>query len=289
MPVLADFSRLPTQRKVLVFVVIGGLLGALYFQFGYKPLKEQVDEADVQHNANVVKNKQLDKDKDDFKALKLRMCSLNRIIDENQTALPTEAELPAFFETLNRKVLESGVEVRRWEQRSEEKIDAFIKVPVTIELTGNFMQVKKFFASLVEKKRKPGVSPPPSATDGGCVGGAPIEEHERIVSIENLSLTNPTVVNHEIVLTAKFTAATYRAEDKNAAAAAPVRKSAAPAPGPAPAPAGAQPPANPATPASANARTEGAMEKDSDRTRKAPDTQEAQPTPAGSAKLKGGL
>ena len=290
MPVLADFSRMPNQRKVLVFVVLGGLLGLLYFQFGYKPLQEQVDEADAQHAAKVAKNNQLDKDKDEFKKLKLRMCSLNRIIDENQTALPTEAELPAFFETLNRKVLESGVEVRRWEQRPEEKIDAFIKVPVSIELTGTFMQVKKFFASLVEKKRKPGVTPPATTADGGCNSGAPIEEHERIVSIENLSLLSPTVVNHEIVLTATFTAATYRAEDKNATPGAPtVRKSVAPA-----APAGgsggaAQPPPNPATPAGAKARTEGAMEKDSDRTRKAPDTQEAQPTPAGSAKLKGGL
>ena len=288
MAALADFSRMPPKNKVAVFVVIGALLGLLYFQFGYKPLKEQVDEIDAQHAQKVAKNNQLDRDKDDYKKLKLQMCSLNRIIDENQTALPTEAELPAFFETLNRKVLESGVEVRNWQQRSEEKIDAFIKVPVSIEMTGTYMQIKKFFASLIEKKRKAGLAPPPTVTDaGGCGNSAPIEEHERIVSIENLSLTSPTIINHEIVLTAKFTAATYRAEDKNAGAAAPVRKqSSAPAPAGG---AGSAAPPNPATPAGAKARADGAMEKDDNRTRKAPDTQEAQPTPAGSAKLKGGL
>ena len=35
-------------------------------------------------------------------------------IEKNQTALPTEAEVPAFFETLQRKVAESGVEIRKW-------------------------------------------------------------------------------------------------------------------------------------------------------------------------------
>jgi Tfp pilus assembly protein PilO len=288
MAVMADFGRMPAQRKAVVFVIIGGLLGALYFQFGYKPLKEQIEEADNQHAAKQLKNNQLDKDKDDFKALNLRMCTLKRIIDENQTALPTEAELPAFFETLNRKVLESGVEVRRWEQRPEVKVDSFIKVPVDIELTGTYMQIKKFFASLIEKKRKPGVTPPPTVTDTGCGNSAPIEEKERIVSIESLRLQSPTVVNHEIVLTARFTAATYREEDKNAAAPTVHKASSAPA---TPAPAGAATPApqpNAATPAGAKARANGAMQKDEDRTRNAPNTQEAQPS-AGSAKLKGGL
>jgi len=283
MAAMADFARLPTQRKVLVFVVIGGLLGALYFQFGLKPLNDDLDQADGEHQAKIQQNNQLDHDKEDFKALNLRICTLKRVIDENQTALPTEAELPAFFETLNRKVLESGVEVRRWEQKPEEKVEVFFKVPVQIELTGTYMQIKKFFASLIEKKKKPGAAPPPPTTDTGCGNAAPIEEHERIVSIENLQLTSPTVINHEIVLTARFTAATYRAEDKNVTPGAPtVRK-------PAAAPAAPQPPPNPATPAGAKARTDSAMQKDDDRTRKAPGTQEAQPNAAGSAKLKGGL
>jgi Tfp pilus assembly protein PilO len=290
MAVMADFARLPTSRKVLVFVVIGGLLGAVYWQFAYKPLKEDVEEADAAHLAKQAKNNQLDHDKEDFKALNQRRCQLKRIIDENETALPTEAELPAFFETLNRKVLESGVEVRSWAQRPEEKIEAFIKVPVSIELTGSYMQIKKFFASLIEKRKKSSVTPAPVVTDTGCGNSAPLEEHERIVSIENLKLTAPTVVNHEIVLTANFIATTYREEDKNAASGAPVvRKPVLTAP-PAPAGSGSAAPLPPAaTPAGAKARADGAMQKDDDRTRKAPNTQEVQPTPEGSAKLKGGL
>ncbi|MGE5182878.1 MAG: type 4a pilus biogenesis protein PilO [Acidobacteriota bacterium] len=278
MAALADFARMPTQRKVLVFVVIGLALGGLYYQFSFKGLKADIDEAEAQHGAKVALNKKLDSDKEDFKVLKLRNCQLKRIIDENQTALPTEAELPAFFETLNRKVLESGVEVRKWQQEKEEPVESFIKVPVQIELTGSYMQIKKFFASLIEKRKKSGNATQATATDTGCNSG-PIEEHDRIVSIENLNLTNPTVVNHEIVLTAKFTAATYRKEeapDQTTPGAPPQVKKAPP-----PAAGAPMPPA--ATPQGAKVRTEKAMDKDDSRTKNAPGVQD------GSAKLKGGI
>ncbi len=276
MPMMADFARLPTQRKVLAFVIAGALIGALYWQFAFKPLKADVEEAENQKAARVAMNAKLDQDKKDFTALKLKMCQLKRIIDENQTALPTEAELPAFFETLNRKVLESGVEVHRWNEQKEEPIETFIKVPVQIELTGSYMQIKRFFASLIEKKRKSNAVVVPPPTDTGCANAGPIEEHDRIVSIENLKLSNPTVVNHEIVLTATFTAATYRKEDApppdaNGAPPAPaVKKPAAPASAP-------LPPAD--TPAGAKARVEKAMDKE----------EQKKPNLDGTTKLKGGM
>jgi type IV pilus assembly protein PilO len=271
MPIMADFARLPTQRKVLAFVIAGALIGALYWQFLFKPLKSDIEEAENQKEARVAQNQKLEQDKKDFTALKLNYCQLKRIIDENQSALPTEAELPAFFETLNRKVLESGVEVHRWNEQKEEPVETFIKVPVQIELTGSYMQIKRFFASLIEKKRKPGAVVAPAPGDTGCGNSGPVEDRERIVSIENLKLSNPTVVNHEIVLTATFTAATYRKEDAlpDPNAPPPVKK---PAPASAP-----LPPAD--TPAGAKARVEKAMDKEEQR----------KPNVDGTKKLKGGM
>jgi hypothetical protein len=45
MPIMADFARLPNQRKVLVFVIAGFLLGAMYWQFVFKKLKSDLDDA----------------------------------------------------------------------------------------------------------------------------------------------------------------------------------------------------------------------------------------------------
>jgi len=246
MPIMADFARLPNQRKVLVFVVAGLLLGLVYWQFVFKKLKADLAEAESQHASKVAASKKADGDIKDFAELKPTMNRLTVEINENEKALPTEAELPAFFDTLNRKVLETGVQVNRSQQKPEEPVDAFVRVPVDFEIQGTFMQIKRFFASLVPHKRHAGEA----ATPGD--NGDP-EERERIVSIEDLSIGDPQVRNHEIVLTAKFTAMTFRQEEKAAPPAA------------APKPASAKPMPPAATPAGAKARANDAMQKDEER------------------------
>lgn len=272
MSAVADFARLPTRQKVMIFVVAGLLIGALYWQFVYKGLEADLQAASNENQSKIGQNKKLETDIVEFEKLQARMVTLRRIIEENQKALPTEAELPAFFETLNRKVLESGVEVIRSKQGKEEPIETFVKVPIEYEIQGTYVQIKKFFASLVPKKKQPGeqASVEPSGEPG-------VPDQERIVSIENLSLTNPVVRNREIRLTAKFTASTYRQEEQEGAAKA-VTKPLKPAAG--------TPPAS--TPKGAKAQTEKALDKGDDRNRGAAGVDEAK-TPGSSGKMESGL
>ncbi|HEY1813509.1 MAG TPA: type 4a pilus biogenesis protein PilO [Kofleriaceae bacterium] len=265
---MANFARLPNQRKVLVFVVAGLFLGLLYWQFVFKKLRGDLDDARNQHDLKVAQSKKLDNDIKDFAELKPTINKLLERISENEAALPTEAELPAFFDTLNRKVIESGVQVNHWQQKPEEKVESFARVPVDVEIQGTFMQIKRFFALLVPHKRASGQTEPASSDSGDDSEG-----HERIVSIENLSIGDPQVRNHELVLTARFTANTFRKEEAALPAVAPGTKpAAAPAAVPAPAP---MPPA--ATPAGAKARVEDSMKHDEQR------------STGSAAKLKGGI
>lgn len=270
---LADFGRLPAQKKALVFVVVGLLGGLLYWQFAWKGLNADLDAAEADNQAKAALNKKLADDIPKYEELKTRMKALTQMITENQKALPTEAEVPAFFETLERKVTESGVEINKWRKLPETPVETFMRVPVEIEVAGTFMQIKRFFASLIQR----GVL---TTSDSG------VEERERVISIENLSLTQPVVRNREIVLTAKFTAVTFRQEDK--AEVAPTKPGAAPQPGGAAAPA-TPPMPGAGTPQGAKARVEDAIDKGDKVDRNAAGVDEAK-TPTGSnAKLKGGM
>lgn len=251
MPVMQDFARLPNQRKAMIFIVAGFLMFLLYYQFVWKPLNANLAQADSEHDAKVAASHKADADIKTFNELKPAVNRLKAQIDQNEKALPTEAELPAFFDTLNRKVTESGVTVNRSTQQPEAPIEAFIRVPVDFEIQGTFMQIKRFFASLVPKKRKGGAS---QATDPANADA--VEERERIVSIDNLTIGDPQIKNNEVVLTARFTANTFRQEEK----VEPTTKAAAKPAAPATVPAPAQPPA--ATPAGAKARANDAMKKD---------------------------
>lgn len=263
MSAVADFARLPTRQKVMIFVVAGLVIGAMYWQFVYKSLVADLQAVANENGSKIALNKKLETDIVEFEKLHARMVTLRRIIEENQKALPTEAELPAFFETLNRKVLESGVEVIRSKQGKEQPIETFVKVPIEYEIQGTYLQIKKFFASLVPKKKGPGEASEPSGEPG-------VPDQERIVSIENLSLTNPVVRNREIRLTAKFTASTYRQEESVGAAKAVAT----------PKPAAGTPPAS--TPKGAKTQTEKALDKGDVRNRDATGVNEAK-TPSGSA------
>jgi type IV pilus assembly protein PilO len=207
MSAMADFARMPTRQKVTVFVIVGLVIGLLYYQFVYKGLKADLATAEAENTTKKATNKKLEADIPAFAELSARVDVLKRTIEENQKALPSEAELPAFFETLNRKILESGVEVVRSKQLKEEPVERFLRVPIEYEIVGTYVQIKKFFASLVPKKKRAGQGEPVPGTD------QEVEERERIVSVENLSLTNPVVRNREIQMTAKFVASTYRMED----------------------------------------------------------------------------
>ena len=70
MAVMADFARLPNQRKAMIFIVAGFLMFLLYYQFGFKSLSKDVDEAEAQHNAKVAANHKADDDLKTFKELK---------------------------------------------------------------------------------------------------------------------------------------------------------------------------------------------------------------------------
>ncbi|MCX5742512.1 MAG: type 4a pilus biogenesis protein PilO [Proteobacteria bacterium] len=292
---MQDFARMPNQRKALVFGVVIMLSAALYYQFVFKGLRDDVEQAEGDHDNKVLQNDKLAKDLPAYDKLKTKFTELQKIVTENQKALPTESEMPAFFETLNRKVKDSGVEIRSWTQAKEEPVETFAKVPVKLEITGTFLQIKRFFASLVQKKDDPRTPANPDEP----------KERERIVTIEGLALGDPKLRNREIILTARFVATTYRQDEvKDAATAAgapvppmpPAGSTAPPMPSagkppmptPTPTPTPTPPTPSTATPAGAKAKTEEAIKKGDAVDRNAAGVDEAK-TPAGSARLKGGI
>jgi len=283
--VMADFARLPASRKALIFVAIAGVLGLLYRQFIYKSLKEDVDDSEALVTSKAQAQKAAEDQLKDYQTQQEKYAENIKKIRRNQRALPTEAELPAFLDTLNQKIRQAGVELHGFSPQTELPIESFVKVPVQVEISGTFMQIKRFFASLSQEDITPS-GKPKEKTDQ--------DEHDRIVSIESLTIGQPVVKNREIVLTAKFTATTFRQQEQ---ALKPGQGSGSGSAAPSTAPQLPAPPAPPeklpsaATPAGAKVRAQGAIDSADQKTRAGQGVNEAK-TPAagsGSARLKDGL
>jgi len=208
--VVAEFGKKPPAVKVAIIAAIGLVLAALYWQLFYSKLRRDIEGEQAQARSLARSESELKKDEQEFKELQTKQEQLRELISENDNALPTAAELPAFFDMLNRKVGEASVEVRRWERQPEVQVDEQIfKVPVEIELQGTFYELKKFFYLLYKMNQSERDEPP--------VEGAP-EERDRVLTIEDLRIGDAQVKNNELTLVATFRASTFRKEEPAAPA-----------------------------------------------------------------------
>jgi Tfp pilus assembly protein PilO len=208
--IITEFGRKPPLVKVGVFLAIAIGLGALYWQLVYSGMRKDIQAAKDQAAALVADEQKLADDEKEYARLKEKQDVLETMIKENDTALPTAAQLPAFFDMLNRKVGEAGVDVLEWTHLKELQVEETIfKVPVQITVQGTFHELKKFFHLLYKMNQ----SDKEAAADGETPqNAADVEERDRILTIEDLHIRNPEVRNNELLLTATFRASTFRKE-----------------------------------------------------------------------------
>ena len=129
---------------------------------------------------------------------------------QNKRILPERAEIPAFLQDLNRLAELSGLRLELVEPRPDEVDAQYVKIPVSLAFSGRYHQVAKFFFN--------------------------VSQLDRAISMENVRLTEPTVVGEEITVKVAVLATTFRrptaTETSEDAAATAAAAPAAPAPPP---------------------------------------------------------
>lgn len=178
-------ARMPVPVRVAI--TLGLLvLGALaYYVVFYSEIAGQIEQV-VARRAQLQKDlraaeqaeKVYQQDLEDLARRRERERELNKI-------LPTSTEYPAFLSSVQAVANASGVELTAWTPQSELKEKYFAKVPMKIRLTGRFHQVAKFFYG--------------------------IGQNDRIMNMENISLTMPQVVDNDVYLNVEGLATAFRA------------------------------------------------------------------------------
>lgn len=220
-------NKLRTQLFLGGIITVGVLL--IYWQFIYSPLKEERQRQEQTHHRLEKDNKDL-KDQARVQSLMIKckpeLDALNR---QNELMLPADAEPVAFLKVLTNLAGTAGLSQGPTKEMREAEVTAtpeppgaaaarakaggkadaaeekhcwesipglkpagqnkatFIRVPFEIELRGTFYQLVHYFWMLYQ-----------NAQTG------------RIITIENLSLTNPASGPDGMLITAKFVAVGFR-------------------------------------------------------------------------------
>jgi type IV pilus assembly protein PilO len=219
---IEKFSRASTATKVGVFVAIAAVLGGLYWYMFYSDIAQQLDEAKEGARKLASDEVKLKERQKQYRELLDKKKAIEDGLAKNQIALPASSELPSFFVSLQSQAIAASVQLVSWNREDEVPVETYVKVPVKMEVRGDFYQILQYFKLLFETRR--------------------------IITVENLLIGNGVKDGDDLLLTAKFTASTFRQADQPPA---PAKPAPGQPPKPGQPPAAGQPPPRPGAPAPA--------------------------------------
>jgi type IV pilus assembly protein PilO len=182
-------SRLNMPAKIGIGAALMILSGVVYFVVFYGDLATSI-------KAEEGRERQLRDDLGEAqKAQHAYQLDLAELSDRQQRQrelnkiLPATTEYPAFLSSVQSVANVAGVNLSGWFPQGEAPDQFYARVPMKIELQGRFHQIAKFFYN--------------------------VGQLDRIINMENITITEPTVKGDEVVLKVSALATAFHSiEDK---------------------------------------------------------------------------
>lgn len=163
----------------LFAVIAGG-----YVYWFYLPKREELQAAEAKLATVEAKLAESRKTAKELPRFKEEVTRLNRELVVALAQLPEEKEIPDLLASVSRVGQDSGLDILLFKPGPETPRGLYASIPVQIRATGSFHQLLTFFDRV---SRLP-----------------------RIVTIGDVSLSQPKEVNGQMILGATFNATTYR-------------------------------------------------------------------------------
>ncbi|MEM7448263.1 MAG: type 4a pilus biogenesis protein PilO [Myxococcota bacterium] len=181
---IQSFGSLPTAVKAAVIVPVLGVLGMLYYVLLHVPLADDINAAKSQFNQLIAQEQEARRRQTEYLQVTRELANREAVDRANKRVLPADAEIASFLQDLNRLAELSGLRMRLVEPRPEEAQELYVRLPVTLGLSGRFHQLAKFFFN--------------------------VSQLERAINMENVALREPSLEADEVRLRVDVLATTFR-------------------------------------------------------------------------------
>ncbi|MDD5222778.1 MAG: type 4a pilus biogenesis protein PilO [bacterium] len=178
-------NKLPVTQKLLI---LGGLLiliFGLYFYFFYVPKSKQLSGLKAQ--LSTLESERITKKAtaDNLPTFQKEIKRLNEKLKRALVKLPSQAEIDQLLIEIPVKASESGLEILSFKLESEIRRGFYAEVPISISLSGRYMDITSFFDRMANMPR--------------------------IVHVDNINLKPQAgKINREVVLDSSIVITTYR-------------------------------------------------------------------------------
>ncbi len=178
------FAKLPRSQRALVAVLAYLLIGVGGYFALLQPVLSDIDAAESQRDALASERATIKARADSLPQANAEVEKLKADLVQALTELPADREIPGLLSEIDGLARRSGLEVRRFQPLPETLQEYYAEVPVQIAMSGGFHEVAIFFDR--------------------------IRKMNRIVSVQDIALSEPVVTGTETNLTISGKARTYR-------------------------------------------------------------------------------
>lgn len=180
----SSFTALPLTGKALLLVLLLMLISAGYYVAVHMSLTSEINAAVTTHQSLQVSLQEARTRQQQYLQLRAELAEREPVDRQNLRILPEEAEIPAFLGDLNRLAELSGLTMLRVQPRPEEVQEFYVKIPVSLAVTGRYHQIGKFFYN--------------------------VSRLERAVNMDNVKLQDPKTQGDEVTISVDVLATTFR-------------------------------------------------------------------------------
>lgn len=180
-----SFDGLPVAGKAFILVLIVAIVSGIYYFAFHSSISEELENAQLNHTRLEQEHQEAELRQQEYLRVTQELAAREPIDRANKRVLPENAEIAAFLQDLNRVAELSGLQMNLVEPRPEEAEALYVRIPVSLSLSGRFHQMAKFFYN--------------------------VSQLERAINMENITLTDPATNSaDEVVLKVDVLATTFR-------------------------------------------------------------------------------
>jgi type IV pilus assembly protein PilO len=184
---VSGLTRLAPPAKAGLTVAVLALFGAGYYFVFHGEAESQLVSA---QQKGITLNKDLNEARAAEQAYRTdlaEMAERDQRQKELSAILPPTTEYPQFLSAVQSAANDSGVSLSAWTPRERVPDKYYARVPMKVELSGRFHQIARFFYN--------------------------VGQLDRIINMENISMTDPRSVDEEMVLKAEALATAFHVID----------------------------------------------------------------------------
>ena len=178
-------ARLPFPAKLGIIIAAVALVGVAYWVVFYGDIAQSIASARKQETT--LKGKLAEAKKAEV-AYQKDLAELHEREErkaEVEKVLPSQAQYPSFLSSIQAVADLSGVKLTAWDPEREVNEEFYARVPMKLQMKGKFHQIAKFFYG--------------------------IGQSDRIMNVENISMTQPHVIDQDVYVKVSGLATAFRA------------------------------------------------------------------------------